>query len=362
MIIKVSYPQIGIEEEKEVLSALRSGQIAQGDKVKEFENNFKEYLRAPYAVAVSSGTAALHLACLSLNLKTGDEVITTPFSFIASTNAIVFTGAKPVFADIDSDYNLNPNLIEEKITPNTKAILVVHLFGLPAKMERICQIAKKHNLKVIEDAAQAHGAKTGNQYAGTFGDLGCFSFYATKNITTAEGGIVVSKDESLIKKIQILRNHGATEKYYHPYLGYNYRMSDLHAAIGIAQLKKLDGFNKKRIENALFLNNLLKVAKSIKTPTVEKNFTHVFHQYSIEIKPPLKREVVVNHLRNTGIETSIVYPTPIHKQPLYSKLYGKEKLPKAEALSSMVLSLPIHPGLNKDELESIAKSVLEVEQ
>lgn len=358
-MIRLSVPQIGKEEEKAILEVLRTGHLAQGPKVEKFEKEFSQYLGVKYAAATSSGTSALHLALLALNLGKEDEVITTPFSFIASVNAILYVGAKPVFVDIDETFNLNPDKIYEKITPKTKAILVVHLFGLSADMFKIKEIAKKYRLKVIEDASQAHGAIIGKRRVGSFGDLSCFSFYATKNITTAEGGMVVSNNKTLIEKVKALRDHGSRRKYYHDLLGYNYRMTDLCAALGLVQLKKLDFFNGKRIKNAAYLNQKLS-GSSLILPKLEGRTHHVFHQYTVRARKPLNREEVINHLWRNGIEVGVFYPIPIHKQKFYRSSYVGEKLPVAERAAKEVLSLPIHPGLRKKDLDFIAKNLLEV--
>lgn len=358
-MIRLSYPQIGREEEKALLEVLRSGCLVQGPKVEKFEKEFAQHIGVKYAAATSSGTSALHLALLALNLGKGDEVITSPFSFIASANSIIYVGAKPVFVDIDETFNLNPNLIEEKINSKTKAILVVHLFGLSADMFKINKIAKKYRLKVIEDASQAPGARIGKRYVGSFGDIACFSFYATKNITTAEGGMVVSNNKMLIEKVKVLRNHGSGKKYHHDLLGYNYRMTDLCAALGLVQLKKLDFFNSERVKNAAYLNQKLFGSKLI-LPKLENPAHHVFHQYTVRVRKPFNREKVINHLWRNGIEVGVFYPIPIHRQKFYRASFGQEKLPVAERVAKEVLSLPIHPGLRKKDLDFIIQKVLEV--
>lgn len=359
-MIKLSLPAIGEEEKNAVLEAIRSGQISQGPKVEELENKFKDYLGIAHAAATSSGTTALHLACLALGLRKGDEVITTPFSFIASTNAIIYTGAKPVFVDIDETFNLNADLIEKKITPKTKAILPVHLFGQPCNMPTINKLAKKYNLKIIEDACQAHGAEINGKKVGTFGDVACFSFYVTKNMTTIEGGMVVSNNLQIIERIKSLRNHGSTVRYFHKELGYNFRMSDLNAAIGIEQLKKLNNLNNLRISNALFYNNFFNDLKSITLPKTGKNTTHVFHQYTVKLPRSKNRDEIIEKLKKAGIETGVFYPIPIHKQQLYQKLFSKLTFPVAEEACERVLSLPIHPLLNAQSLKFVAQKFAEI--
>lgn len=247
--VPIAKPIIGEEEINNVVEVLKSGMIAQGPKVEEFEKKFAEWVGADYGIAVNSGTAALHVALLSCGVGAGDEVITTPFTFIASGNSILYTGAKPVFADIDlKTYTINPDSIEKLITENTKAILPVQLYGQSANMDRINEIAEKYGLAVIEDAAQAHGATCNGQKVGSIGDMACFSFYPTKNMTTSEGGIITTNDEDLADNAKIFRAHGASVRYHHSEIGYNFRMTDISAAIGLAQLNKIDGFNSKELK------------------------------------------------------------------------------------------------------------------
>lgn len=358
-IIPIAKPNISKSEINEVIRVLKSGELGQGKYVEKFENDFAKFIGTKYAVAVSNGTVALQLALLALGIGKDDEVITTPFTFIASSNAILYTGAKPVFVDISLDtFNINPNLIEAKISSKTKAIIPVHLYGLPADMKKISALAKKHHLFVIEDAAQAHGAKINSRIVGSFGDLAAFSFYPTKNMTTGEGGIITTNNANLAKKIKILRNHGMQKKYHHEILGFNFRMTNIQAALGIHQLKKLPLFNKKRTENAKFLTDNLSGIDSIQTPTVPISLTHVFHQYTILIKDGReKRNQLSKYLSQNGIATMIYYPIPIHKQKFVQKLYHNIKLENAEYASSCVLSLPIHPLVTKNNLNRIVKVI-----
>ena len=251
-MIPIARPNIGEDEKQAVLAVLNSGMLAQGKQVQAFEEAFAAYCGVKYAVATSSGTTALHLALLAHNIGPGDEVITSPFSFIATANSIRYTGAESVFADIDSYYNLSPTLTEAAITPRTKVIMPVHLYGQPADMDKFMDIAKRHNLIIIEDACQAHGAEFKGKKVGSFG-TGCFSFYPTKNITSGEGGMVTTNDPDIADRVRLLRNHGMRQRYYHETMGFNFRMTDIHAAIGLAQLKKLDMFNDMRISNAHYL-------------------------------------------------------------------------------------------------------------
>ncbi|MDY7042585.1 MAG: DegT/DnrJ/EryC1/StrS family aminotransferase, partial [Chloroflexota bacterium] len=253
-MIAIAKPLMGAEEKQAVLAVLDSGMLAQGDRVAEFEEAFAAFCGVKHAIATSSGTTALHVALLAHGIGPGDEVITTPFTFIASANSVLYVGAKPVFVDIDpTTFNLDPAKIEAAITPRTKAILPVHLFGLPCEMPAISVLAKEHGLAVIEDACQAHGADIKGRRAGSFG-TGCFSFYPTKNITTAEGGMITTDADDIAEHARLIRSHGMRRRYYHESLGYNFRMTDIHAAIGLAQLPKLESFNERRIANARYLS------------------------------------------------------------------------------------------------------------
>ncbi len=352
--ISIAKPIIEDEEINEVIKVLKSGELTQGKWVDEFEKEFAKFIKTKYAIATSNGTTALQLALLALDIKEGDEVITTPFTFIASTNAILYVGAKPVFVDIDPlTFNIDPDLIEEKITSKTKAILPVHLFGLPANMDKILEVAKKYDLFVLEDAAQAHGAKIKNKMIGSIGDLAAFSFYPTKNMTTGEGGMITTNNEVFAKKIKKLRNHGMERRYYHDILGFNFRMTNIAAAIGIHQLKKIEYFNEKRIENAKFLTEKLSNIKQIQIPYIPKGYTHVFHQYSILIKDgEKKREELIEYLNQNEVATMIYYPVPVHMQKFMSE-YSSQVFNVSEDISTKILSLPVHPSLKRIELQKI---------
>lgn len=359
--IPIAKPIIGREEEKAVLEVLRSGMLAQGAWVEEFEKEFAKYIGVKYAVQSTSGTTALHLALLSLGIEKGDEVITTPFTFVATSNAILYTGAKPVFVDIDEDtFNLNPDLIEKKITKKTKAILVVHLYGLPADMIKIEKIARKYKIPVIEDAAQAHGAKLNGKKVGSIGTLGCFSFYATKNMTTGEGGMVTTNNFQLAQKTKALRNHGMMQlNYKYDFLGYNYCPTNIAAAIGLCQLEKLDKFNSKRIRNATCFNKNLTAVKGIKTPITPKGYTHVFHQYTLRVTKEYKmsRDSLLKFLWDKGIDARVYYPIPLHKQKLYKDMGYSDFLPVAEKVASQVISIPVHPGVTQEDIKRITKLI-----
>jgi len=352
VMIPIARPLIGEEEKAAVLKVLESGQLAQGAKVREFEERFAAFCGVMHAIATSSGTTALHTALLTHGIGPGDEVITTPFTFIASANSILFTGAKPIFVDIEEDsYNINPALIEEKITSRTKAILPVHLYGNPCDMEAIMGIADRHGLIVIEDACQAHGASIYGKKVGSFG-TGCFSFYPTKNITTAEGGMITTDDDGIAERARLIRQHGMRKRYYHEVLGYNFRLTDIQAAIGLAQLEKLPEWTAKRIANARYLTGHL---PNVVTPTVRDGYVHVFHQYTIRVKGD--RDAAVEKLSAAGIGTAIYYPLPVHQQPVYRQLEYQDNLPVAERVSREVISLPVHPALTLAELDKIVSEV-----
>jgi len=356
-MIKIASPSIGRDELKAVIEVLKSGMLAQGQKVKEFEEKVAEYVGVKYAIATSSGTTALHTALLAAGIKPGDEVITTPFTFIATANSILYCGAKPVFVDVnEKTFNIDPEKIEEKITEKTKAILPVHLYGQPADMEKILKICESHNLLLIEDAAQALGAEFKGKKVGSFGDCAIFSFYPTKNITTGEGGMVVTNNENIAEKCRKIRNHGEYQRYFVDLVGYNYRMTEVAAAIGLAQFKKLEKFNNKRIRNAEFLTRHLKDIDEIEVPFVDKRVKHVFHQYTIKTS---RRDELREFLEKKGIQSVVYYPLPIHKQKIYQDLGYKDSLPVAEELSKKVLSLPVHPNLKKEDLKLIVESIRE---
>jgi perosamine synthetase len=353
-MINIAKPLIGAEEKQAVMEVLDSGIIAQGPRVKAFEEAFAEMCGTKHAIATTSGTTALHVALLAYQIGPGDEVITSSFTFIASANSILFTGARPVFVDIDPEtYNLDPEKIEAAITPRTKAIMPVHLFGLPCEMDRIMEIAEKHNLVVIEDACQSHGAAYKGRKAGSF-STGAFSLYPTKNMTSGEGGMITTDDDAIADSCRVIRNHGMRRRYYHGELGYNFRTTDIHAAIGLVQLGKLAQFNEKRQQNASFLSANL---KGVKTPVVPEGHTHIYHQYTIRVAAE-KREGLMEHLKEQGVGSMIYYPVPIHKQSFYMEEYGYDvTLPETDKAATEVLSLPVHPALSGSDLETIVDAV-----
>lgn len=353
-MILIAKPQIDEAEIKAVSDVLRSGMIAQGQRVADFEEAFAEFCDVEHAVALNSGTAALHAALLAYDIGPGDEVITSPFSFVATANSVLFTGARPVFADIRPDtFNIDPELVAEKITPRTKAIMPVHLYGQSADMDALTDLADDHDLLLIEDACQAHGATYKGKKVGSFG-TGAFSFYPTKNMTTSEGGMLTTHSKDIADKVKMIRAHGSVQRYLHEMLGYNLRMTDICAAIGLVQLQKLEAYTKKRQANAEKLSHGLKGAKKIVCPTVKKECEHVFHQYTIRTTA---RDELAAHLNSNGIGTGVHYPLPIHMQPYYKGLGYKDSMPHSEKASREVLSLPVHPQLSNEDLDHIIKTI-----
>jgi dTDP-4-amino-4,6-dideoxygalactose transaminase len=353
-MISVSKPYIGDEEKKYVMEVLESGMLAQGPKVAALEKKFANLCSVKHAIATSSGTTALHIALLAHGIGPGDEVITTPFTFIASANSILFTGAKPVFVDIEEDtFNIDPEQIEQAITPKTKAILPVHLYGYVCDMKAIGEIAKKHNLVIIEDACQAVGAEFQGQVAGSFG-TGTFSLYATKNIMSGEGGMITTDDDHIAEQCKLLRSHGMQVRYYHDMLGYNFRMSDLHAAIGLAQFDRLESFTEKRQYNAQFMNDHL---NTVVTPQVKPGYKHVWHQYTIRIDGERDRDAAIGTLTQAEIGTGVFYPVPVHKQGYIKDMLGEQSFPVSEMLAKEVISLPVHPQVSQPDLDTIVREV-----
>lgn len=361
-MIPIAQPLISDREIDEVVNVLKSGFIAQGPKVAEFEEKYAEFVGVKHAVAVSSGTTALHLALLALGIGKGDEVITTPFSFAATGNSILYTGARPVFVDIDpKTYNLDPNKVAEVVTKKTKAIMPVHLYGQPADMDPIRKIAEENSLFVVEDAAQAHGAQYHDQNVGALGDIACFSFYPTKNMTTGEGGMITTDDDELADAARLLRAHGESERYNHTILGYNFRMTDIAAAIGLVQLERLDQFTKSRIENAEYLSTHIESIDGVTPPQVKFGVKHVFHQYTVRVENG-KRDDVKDFLTGLGIGTGVHYPKTIYKQKLYQELGIKANCPESEKAAQEVLSLPVHPGLTVENLAEIVNILEEASE
>ncbi len=380
--IKVAKPFIDDEEINAVRDVLLSGKYVSGARVKEFEDEFAKYIGVKNAIAVNSGTAALHVALASLGVEPGDEVIVPPITFFSTVTSVLHQNAIPAFADIDPEsFCLSPNDIKSKITDSTKAIIPVHLFGNVTEMDEILEIARENDLKVIEDCAQAHGSEYKNNKVGSIGDAGCFSFYATKHMTTGEGGMVTTNNEELAEKARVIRNHGMTGRDEHIMLGYNYRMSEINAAIGLIQLKKLDELNQKRRENSLYLLNEIKNKIDwVKVPEIKDYVKHTFFWCPVVIledKVKITTQEVVNKLKERGVETRYRYKQPLYKQKLLQNLsanpsscpfactsnkikYENIYLPNAEEVSGKIIGLPNHPDLSREELDYIVDVLDEI--
>jgi perosamine synthetase len=358
-MIPISRPDIGPAEEAAVLEVLRSGMLAMGPKTKAFEEAWAEYCGVTHAILMSNGTVAQEAVLHGLGIGEGDEVITVSFSFNATVSVILRAGARPVFVDVrEDDFCMDPALVEAAITSRTKAIMPVHLYGLMADMAPLEEIAKRHGLVVIEDAAQSHGATYGGRRAGQFGPA-MFSLYATKNLMTGEGGFATTDDDDLADRIRLFRNHGMRVRYYHESLGTNYKPGDIAAAIGLAQLARLDERTQRRRRNATYLTEHL--GADYLTPSEPEGREHVWHQYVMRF--PGERQQVIDGLTARGVGTLIYYPVPIHKQA-YLQAYvpgaSELDLPVTDRLADEVLAVPVHPKLSQDDLATIVRSIREV--
>lgn len=364
-MLTISKPQIGQAEIRRAVKVLKSGHLAQGEEVRELERAFASYCGTRYAVAVNSGTAAIHAGLYAFGVGEGDEVITSPFSFIASVSPILIQGARVVFADIrESDFCLDPESVDNHVSKNTKVIIPIDLYGRVYDHPAIAAIARKNNLRILEDACQAIGAHIRGRKAGTFGDAAAFSLYATKNITCGEGGVLTTNDRAIADRARMFRNHGQPEgkRYEYVDIGYNYRMTDIQAAIAIEQLKKVDRVNVQRIRNAQLLSTMLGTNEALVVPQVPEGMEHVFHQYTIRLKGPLaaRRDGLVKYLHDRGISVGIYYPRPLHLSPVFSRLgYRAGDCPVAERIAGEVVSIPVHPGLTQKDVSYIAESILE---
>ncbi|RAZ31642.1 DegT/DnrJ/EryC1/StrS aminotransferase family protein [Microbacterium sp. SMR1] len=356
--IPAAKPQIGDEERAAVDRVLRSGMIAQGPEVASFEREFADhFVGGRETVAVNSGTSGLHLGLLACGIGPGDEVIVPSFTFAATGNSVALTGATPVFADIDPiSFTLDPSSVEAAITPRTRAIMPVHLYGHPADMVALEGLAARHELMLVEDAAQAHGASLHGQPVGTFGAFAMFSLYPTKNMTSGEGGMVTAATPEIARMLRLLRNQGMERQYENEVVGFNARMTDLHAAIGRVQLEKVDAWTAKRRENASYLDAHL---RGIRTPIVADGAHHVYHQYTIRV--PEDRDGFVTALREEHqIGSGVYYPIPNHRLPSLAGFAPGVELPQTEAAAREVVSLPVHPALDHDDLARIVEAVTHV--
>ncbi|KAF3884600.1 MULTISPECIES: DegT/DnrJ/EryC1/StrS family aminotransferase [Nostocales] len=354
--LKAQYTSIKEEINSAVLNVLESTQFILGDEVANLEKEFSGYCGADYGIAVNTGTSALHLALLAAGVGPGDEVITVPFTFVATVAAIYYTGARPVFVDIDPvSYTIDTTQIEQAITERTKAILPVHLYGQPADMEPILEIARRYNLVVIEDAAQAHGAEYKGQRVGSLGDIGCFSFYPGKNLGAyGEGGMVVTSNPEYARTMRMLRDWGQERRYHHVLRGYNYRMDGIQGAILRVKLRYLDKWTEARRTHAALYDQLLASA-GVTTPTVMPYSHHVYHVYAIALQ---QRDTLQQSLQEQGIQTGIHYPIPVHLQEAYSYLeYKPGDFPHSEQVAKEVLSLPMYAELTAAQIHTVADSI-----
>ena len=359
-MIAMAKPCLGVEEKEAVSKVIDSGMIAHGTVVEEFNREFSAYMGVRHGIATSNGTTALEVALRALGIGPGDKVLTTPYSFIASTNSIIYTGATPVFADIDPEtFNIAADKVEDKLkkNPDIRALQIVHLFGQPCDMDAIMTLVKKYNLLLVEDCAQAHNAAFGNKKVGTFGNAAAFSFYPTKNMTTGEGGMVITNDDKVAERCSLLVSHGMKVRYYHDIIGYNYRMTNVAAAIGLCQLKKLEGFNNSRNKNADFYNKNIN-NQYVQTPHKLDGIYHCYHQYTIRIKNG-RRDDFTKYLGSNNIGFGVFYPISIPEQKCYEGMNMENDFPATDKTKLEVVSLPVHPLLTEEEVATVVKVINE---
>ena len=366
-LIPINLPLIGEEEIKAVVKVMRSGPLTSalgvGPMVTQFEKNFAVFAGVKHAVAVNTGTAALHSAVVAAGVKQGDEVILPSFTFVATAEAVVMAGGKPVFTDIDPEtYNISPDAIEKNVTEKTRAIIPVDLYGFSADMKPIRKIASEHGLTIVEDAAQAHGATYAGKPAGVFADAACWSLYASKNMTTGEGGVVTTDNDEVADTLRLLRTHGEKDKYASLMLGYNYRMSEIQAAIGLVQLEKLPDFVAKRRANAKRLTRLLKASDRLKLPEETEEQQHSWYLYTVRLKDAAgnERDMILEELKNKGVGAVAYYVNPVHLMPYYRDTFGERKLPETEKAACQVFCLPVHPGVTDAQVDYIGKTLLDL--
>lgn len=355
--LKAQYQSIKDEVDAAVLGVMASGYFVLGPSVKALEAEVAEYVGCQYGVGVASGTDALRLSLAALDIGPGDEVITTPFTFVATANTISHAGARPAFVDIDPrTFNIVPAQVEAAITKRTKAVVPVHLYGQPAEIDEIMDIARRHHLYVIEDCAQAIGAEDDGRRVGSFGDVACFSFYPTKNLGAyGDGGMVTTDDAEIAERIDVLRRQGGKTKYYHEVLGFNSRLDEIQAALLRVKLRHLDDWQAGRRRVAAGYDELLGGLDDVVTPLVRPDVTHVYHQYTIRVP---RRDQLHEFLRERGIGTMIYYPLPLHLQGLYADLgYAEGSLPVSEKAGHEVLSLPMYPELTDEQIRAVAGAI-----
>lgn len=353
-MIPVARPDIDDAEIEAVSDVLRSGMLAGGKKVAQLEERWAEFIGVRHAIAVSNGTVAEMCIFAGLGLGPGDEVITVGHTFNATVSSILYTGATPVFVDIDPEtYDIDPDRVAAAITPRTKAICPVHLFGLPADMDPLMELAERHSLAMVEDACQAHGAEYRGRRVGSFGH-GAFSLYGTKNMTTGEGGLITTDDDALADWIRLYRNQGMRERYHHEILGYNFRLTDIAAAIGLCQLDKLERNTARRQAIAARYDAAFE-GLPVLMPHVPADRTHVYHQYTLDVGP--SRDAIVTDLADAGVSTGIYYPIPVHRQPYVVERGIVADLPVTDRAAARTLSLPMFPGLSDDDQSTVIEAV-----
>ncbi len=359
--ISIAQPSIGRRELEAARRVLESGQLRAGPVTEKFEREFARLAGARFAVAVNSGTSALFLAA-SVLVGPGEEVIVPDFTFVATASMVLAAGARPVFADVDPrTFTLDPSDAERRITPRTRAMIPVHLYGRPAAMAPLLRLARKYRLKIIWDAAQAHGAKYQGRDVGSFPDVVCYSFYPTKNMTTGEGGMLVTSNARLARELRLMRSHGESGRYRHVRLGYNFRMTDLASALGLEQLWRLEITNRRRRQNAAALCRGLQGTRGIELPEEDPSVQHVYNSFTVRLDTSvlgMSRDEFRRRLAERGIETAVHYPRPLSRQPLF---HGSgSDCPVSKQLARAVLSLPVHPALSRADLERIIRAVREV--
>jgi len=356
--VRLANPYLDESDARAVYEVVRSGRLSEGPMVEEFERKFAEYCTAKHGIAVFNGTVALHLCLAAIGIGPGDEVIVPSFSFVSTANVAIYQSARPVFCDIRPDtYNLDHEMVEAKVTPKTKAIIPVHYGGQTVDMDPIMEIAEKYDLAVIEDAAEAHGSTYKGKKAGSLGDAGCFSFYPNKNMTTGEGGMITTDNDDLAEQLRMMKSHGQDRRYHHVALGYNYRMTELQAALGVVQLSRLEASIQARVKVARRYSERLSSVPGVVTPFVSPGNRHTYMLYTIRVP---RRDQVQAYLERSGVETRVAFP-PIHLQPLYRNLYGYRggELPVTEEAADQVLSIPMYYGLEESKQDYVVNHLRE---
>ena len=360
--IPINKPLLGEEEQEAVRQVLSTGRLVDaslegGKRVQEFEGKVRSLVGTKHVIAVNSGTAALHTTLMALGVKSGDEVVVPSLTFVATANVVLACGAKPVFVDIKKDYNMDSAAFRKAVTRKTKAVIPVHVYGYPADMDEIREVASAKGVAVVEDAAESLGATYKGTQTGKLSDAGCFSMYATKVVTSGEGGAISTDDDDLGERLRLVRNHGMVHGYDTRVLGFNYRLPEISAAIASVQMDKLGGFLRARAKNAKYLNDRVASAPGVKFTQNAEDRSHVYYLYTLRVSR--KRDEILKALNSAGIGAAVYWKIPVHRAPLYTKLgYAKKKLPNTEDAAKRVLSLPVHPGLTLEDLERVADRFL----